>query len=76
MPIDRGLEDFVPAPFDRAKSCCIAGVKVGKTSFDRREGDMETALELWPVCAAADELMCSTAAAMMFNLDESSVIVF
>ena len=73
------MVEFAPVvPFDKTKSCCIAGVNDGKTSFVRRVGDKDASTEVpWSNAAeeAAAAVNCSTAAAMMPRFPEKSMII-
>ena len=76
--MDMGF-DFAPlGSLDRARSCCIACVKVGSTSLHRRLSGGINCLVGADVVDAADaaELsICSTAAAIMFRFDVSPMLL-
>ncbi len=79
--MDIGFAFAPPGPLDRARSCCISCVKLGSTSLHLRFFVPPMLLclvgaDVVDAAAAAPELsICSTAAAIMFRFDVSSVLL-
>ena len=75
-----GFDFAPPGPLDRARSCCISGDKSGSTSLHRRlSGGMMllclVGADVLDAVDAAELSICSTAAAMMFRFDVSSMLL-